>query len=397
MTSPSVLLVHNRHAWSGGEDRVFEAELALLRARGHHVTSLVASNDGIEGRSRMRLASEAVWNAGAAGRLSEMCEAHRPDVVHFHNTFPRLSPAVVRAAHETGAAVVHTLHNYRLLCPNGLFFREGGVCEQCAGRRAAWPAIAHRCYRDSYAATAAVALSTFVHQTVGTWHDDVDAFIALSLFARQKFVRVLDPARVTYLPNFLDGDPVGGDHLGNFALFAGRISREKGILTLLEAWQLIGRRFELQIAGDGPLRAELQARFPDARWLGRLTPHAVRERMRAARFLVFPSQCYENCPITLLEAFSTGLPVIASDIGSVAELVGDMMTGLTFPAGDANALAERIEYALANPRPMAEFGRTGAQVFQQRFSADRHYRGLLEVYDHALRRRRDHGVLALPC
>ena len=397
MTLPSVLLVHNRHAWPGGEDQVFEAELALLRARGHCATCVVVGNDDIQGRSRVRLAGEAVWNVGAARMLSGICEAQRPDIVHFHNTFPRLSPAVVRAAHDAGAAVVHTLHNFRLLCPNGLFFRNGRVCEQCGSRRLAWPAVAHRCYRDSSAATAAVALSTFVHQTVGTWDNDVDAFIALSLFARQKFVRVLDPARVTYLPNFLDRDPVVGDQLGNFALFAGRISREKGILTLLEAWQRIGRRFELQIVGDGPLRAELQARFPSVHWLGQLTPHAVRERMRAARFLVFPSQCYENCPITLLEAFSNGLPVIASDIGSVAELVGDLMTGLTFPAGDTNALAERIEYALANPRPMAEFGRTGARVFGQRFSADRHYRGLLEVYDHALQRHRGHGVPAVPC
>jgi glycosyltransferase involved in cell wall biosynthesis len=203
-----LLLVHNRYRLRGGEDAVYAAEMSLLRERGHAVNAFEESNDRIEQMNSFAAAAGTVWSSKPARSLVELIHRHAPDVVHFHNTFPLISPAAYYAVQREGVAVVQTLHNFRLLCPGATLFREGAVCEECIEKKSLLPALTHACYRGSRSATAAVATMLSVHRAAGTWQRRVDLYIALSEFARRKFIEGGLPAsRIVVKPNFVSPDP----------------------------------------------------------------------------------------------------------------------------------------------------------------------------------------------
>jgi glycosyltransferase involved in cell wall biosynthesis len=257
-----ILVAHNFYQLPGGEDQVFRSELALLASRGHDVASFEMHNDEVRDMGKLALLRATVWNRAAAARLREKIREHRAEIVHFHNTFPLMSPAAYYAARREGAAVVQTLHNFRPLCPAANFYRDAKVCETCLGRRVALPAIRHKCYRGSTAATAATVAMLTVHRAIGTWHKAVDAFITPTKFVREKFIEGGFPAdKIHAKPNFLDPDPGVGPGGGGFALFVGRLSREKGLDTLIAAWDRLGADAPpLKIAGDGPLADDVKGR-----------------------------------------------------------------------------------------------------------------------------------------
>lgn len=393
MTPEAVLLVHNRYKERGGEDAVFEAEAALLEARGHRVLRLERHNDEADGMGRLALGRATIWSRDGYRDVAEVVRRERPGVVHFHNTVPLVSPSAYYAARRGGAAVVQTLHNFRLLCPGGMFLRDGRACEDCLGRAVPLPGLVHACYRGSRAATAAVAGMLTVHRALGTWTRQVDRYIALSEFARGKFVQGGLPAeRIRVKPGFVDPDPGVGPHDADVFLFVGRLSEEKGVRTLLDAWQRLEGAFRLQIVGDGAL-AELVAEAcrADARieWLGRQPRERVLERMARARALVLPSECYENFPGVIAEAYATGLPVIASASGSVVELVEEGGTGFRFPPGDAAALAARVREAAGDPGRLGRMGVTARERFGARYTAEHVYGRLMEIYREATAQRAD--------
>jgi glycosyltransferase involved in cell wall biosynthesis len=254
----NILIIHNFYTQPGGEDVVFAAEKALLHERGHEIVEFVRRNDEINGIHYLGASVSVVWSRDSQRALRRLIETVRPDVAHFHNTFLRISPAAYYACKDTGIPVIQTLHNYRLLCPSAIFFRDGHACENCLGKFIPWPGVLHRCYRDSRAATGAVAAMLVVHRLLRTWERTVDVFIALTEFARQKFIEGGLPAdRVVVKPNFVHPDPGPGAHDGGYALFAGRLSPEKGVRTLLAAWERLGAGIPLKIAGDGPLAREV--------------------------------------------------------------------------------------------------------------------------------------------
>jgi glycosyltransferase involved in cell wall biosynthesis len=309
--------------------------------------------------------------------------AHRPEVVHFHNTFPLLSPACYDAARKQGAAVVQTLHNYRLLCPGALLERDSDPCESCVGRRLAWPGILHGCYRASRAATAALAGMTALHRAAGTWNRAVDVYVALTRFARARFVEGgLPAAKIVVKPNFVWPDPGAGAGSGGYALFAGRMSQEKGLETLAAAWKLLDGVPLLKAAGDGPLVGTLTG-VRGIELLGRRAREDVLGLMREASFLVFPSLCYEGLPMAILEAFACGLPVIASRLGAMAEVVEDGRTGLLFRPGDAGELASTIEWAVTHPAELGRMRREARAEFEGRYTAGLNHRALIEIYERA--------------
>jgi len=385
-----ILLVHNRYQQPGGEDVVFEAETALLRAHGHEVVQYVEDNAEIPSLNLARVAVGTIWSRRAVRRLQGRLAELRPHLAHFHNTFPLISPAAYVACRRAGVPVVQTLHNYRLICPNGLLFRDGHRCEDCVTRRVAWPGVLHACYRASRAQTATVAAMLALHHVRDTWNDDVDVYVALTDFARQKLIEGGLPAdKIRIKPNFVEPDPGPGPRERDGVLFVGRLSEEKGVRTLLRAWAAVGAGVPLRIAGAGPLEPlvrESANNSSSIHYLGPLTRTNVFEHMHAAHALVFPSEWYEALPVTLLEAFACGLPVIAADHGAAAEIVTHGETGLLFRPGDPDALAQQISWSVRHRDAFARMGITARKLFESRYTAQATYERLLDIYRVALGR-----------
>ena len=383
-----VLLVHNRYQQPGGEDSVFSAETSLLRERGHEVLQVVEDNRRLDDMGALSAASRTVWSRESKRRLERAIRDFKPDVVHFHNTFLLVSPSGYYAARGRSVPVVQTLHNYRLICPAGTLFRRGQICEACVGRRLAWPGVAHGCYRRSRARSLVVAAMLGGHRLLGTWSREVDVYVALTTFARDKFVQGGLPAdRIVVKPNFVHPDPGPRQGQGRYALFVGRLGHEKGVLSLLRAWADVPE-LALKIVGDGPVRAKVEseiARAGDGRveLLGRRPRDEVVSLMKEARFLVFPSEWYEGFPMTIAEAFACGVPVLTSGIGSLREIVRDGVFGRHFEPGDPSGLAAAVRWALDNPDRLREMGRSARREFEERYSGTASYRELMSVYGRA--------------
>jgi len=399
-----VLVVHNTYQQRAGEEAVAGAESWLLEANGHAVARYERQNDELQGRGALGgigAAVETVWSARSFREMSELIAKERPDVAHFHNTFPLISPSAYYACARAGVPVVQTLHNYRLLCPAAKFLRDGKVCEACLGRGVAWPAVVHGCYRGSRAATAAVTAMLAVHRGMGSWQTKVDVYIALSEFARRKFIEGGLPAeRIVVKPNFVAGDLTPRTQPGGYVLFVGRLSEEKGLQLLLSAWRGMQTKIPLRIAGDGPLLAKLSREVGESslahiELVGHRTPEEVRALMHGARFLVFPSMWYEGFPMTIAEAFASGLPVVASQLGSMAEIVQHGVTGLHFEPGVATDLAAKVEWAWDHPEELARMGRAARAEYEAKYQPSTSYEMLMDIYRVAMARRARRGVVRM--
>ncbi len=387
-----VLIAHNIYQQRAGEEAVVAAETRLLREHGHDVVCYERSNDELQERSqlgRIEVAIGTVWSSRSVRELADLLKRERPLIAHFHNTFPLISPSAYYACGRAGVAVVQTLHNYRLLCPGAKLLRDGAVCEACLGHGIAWRGVVHGCYRQSRAATAAAAAMLAAHRAIGSWRTRVHAYIALSEFARQKFIAGGLPAhRIAVKPNFVESGPPQRKP-ANYALFVGRLSEEKGPHLLVAAWRSLQARIPLRIVGDGPL-LETLAREIDGmsmahvELLGRRTSDEVRTLMDGARFMVFPSLWYESAPMTIIEAFSRGLPVVTSRLGSMAEFVEDGATGLHFEPGDAADVAAKVEWAWTHPTEMERMGRAARATYESRYLPSKNYEMLMDIYRGAL-------------
>lgn len=395
-----ILMLHNRYLQAGGEDVSTEAEVATLRESGHHVTFIERSNETVAELGKMAVFAKSVWSSEMHARVRETVRQDRVDVVHVQNFFPLISPSVYYAAKAEGAAVVQALRNYRLLCPAADFHRAGKVCEDCLGRSLAWPGIAHACYRDSRAASAAVALMAASHRACGTWRHKVDRYIAPSAFARAKFVEGGFPAaKIAVKPNFLARDPGVGRGEGGYALYVGRLSAEKGLNTLLAAWRRHRPAVGLRIIGDGPLAETVKATaatVPNVRWLGRLPLGQVYEAMGAARIVIVPSTCYETFGRTVVEAFATGTPALVARIGALAELVEPGRTGLHFAVGDCDDLAAKLAWFADNPDAATRMRASCRREYESSYTAAANVRLLTNLYAEALAARRTSLPAAMP-
>jgi len=387
-----ILAVHNRYQRPGGEDQVFVDETTLLETRNHRVLRYEVHNDQVKQANRLALAKDTVWNTSAYRELGALIRRERPHVVHFHNTLPLVSPAGYYAARAEGVPVIQTLHNYRLLCPVALFFRDGRVCEDCIGKAVPWPGVVHRCYRGSRTASGVIATMLTVHHALRTWTEMVDVYVALTEFARNKFIEGGLPAgKIVVKPNFVAPDPGRGQGGGGYALFVGRLAPEKGTETMLAAWDRLGTRIPLKIVGDGPLRdqvVEAAARQSNVEWLGHRPVEDVHALMGKADMLIFPSQWYETFGRVAAEAFAAGTPVIAANIGAVAELVEHGRTGLKFRPGDPEDLVTQLEWALSHSAELRRMREEVRAEFEAKYTAERNYRALMEIYEAALERKK---------
>lgn len=376
--------MHNSYQERGGEDTVFETELEQLRSSGTNITSYRVSNDEIRNLRSSDLAIRTVWNRDQAAKLRGVIAEFSPNVVHVHNSFPLISPAVYYMAKRAGAATVQTLHNYRLLCPAATFHRAGRVCEDCLHAVAPWPSVRHGCYRGSRPASAVVAGMLTAHRVLGTYQHKVDLYIALTEFSRAKFIEGgLPPDRIVVKPNSLLSDPGVGDGAGGYALYVGRLSREKGLRTLLAAWEGIGDRIPLRIVGSGPLSDEVTHRagqMQGVTTLGSLDREGVVREMKSASLLVIPSELYETFGMVAIEAFATGLPVVASRIGAIADVVADGQTGALFEPAKASDLRTRVLGLVESGNQLGNMRSAARAEYERRYTREVNLRELLRAY-----------------
>jgi glycosyltransferase involved in cell wall biosynthesis len=386
-----LLLCHNHYQQAGGEDEVFAAESALLESFGHRVVRYTVHNERIADMGRARLATDTLWNRESHRHVRRLIRHERPDVVHFYNTFPLLSPSVYHAARNEGCPVVQSLHNYRLLCPNGLFYREGRICEDCLGKFVPWNGVLHKCHRNDRAATAVTTAMLVGHRLLGTWKRTVDIYVAgMTNFVREKFRAGGIPVdRLVLKPNFVFPDPGEGAGDGGYALFAGRLTPEKGLATLLEAWKRLPEGRSLTILGDGQMAPEVERAAASHRgieWLGRKSLDETFALLQRAAFLICPSQWYEAMPRILVDSFAVGTPVLASDLGAMADVVHDGLEGLHFRAGDADHLAERASWLFDHPDERSKMRAAARAEYQDRFTAEKSHAILMDVYQRAMAR-----------
>ena len=392
-----ILLVHNFYQSSSpsGEDAVFRVEKELLENRGSgvRVATYERHNDEI-GKypffKKITLPFKTTWSHESYREIKHIIKKEKPDIVHFHNIFYLISPSAYYACKDAGIPAVQTLHNFRLFCVNGLLMRDGGVCEECTGRLP-WRGVIHGCYRGSRLYSVPVALMESFHRFMGTWGDKVDAYIALTEFGKRKYIECGLPAEKIFVkPNFLSNPPEPDYSNSEYGAFLGRLSAEKGLDTLIDAVKILQSitpdHFPVKIIGDGPLRRQLEDRLRAERiknieLTGRKSFDECMELLKGARFMVMPSVWYECFPMTIREAFACGKPVIASRLGSMAELVEDGRTGFLFEPGSSEDLASKIKWMFENKDACIEMGKNARAEFEAKYTAEKNYEILMGIYE----------------
>jgi glycosyltransferase involved in cell wall biosynthesis len=389
-----IVSVHNTHQHRGGEDVVFEQEKRMLERAGHTVATYHRTNHEIGASlgiiGQLDLAMRTIWASDSLAQFDAFLASKKPDVVHIHNTFIVISPSIYSACRKRGIPVVQTLHNFRFLCAPSNLFRDGKVCEECIDH-SLLRAVEHKCYRGSASASAIVAAMLGFHRILGTLAKSIDRYIALTEFSRDKFISSGFPGdKISVKPNFLESDPGARTHTGDYALYIGRFSPDKGVPTLIDAWSRVPKDFRLQIVGDGDERADLQAEvhrqnLENITFRGFLSREAALATLKGARFLVMPSLWYETFGLVIVEAFACGVPVICSRLGAMAEIVHDGVNGLHFNPGDAADLARKVSWAWRNPAALESMGLAARAEFENRYTSDKNYPALIDIYEQAIR------------
>jgi glycosyltransferase involved in cell wall biosynthesis len=387
-----ILLAHNSYQQPGGEDIVFEQERRLLDRKGHTVITYKRSNHELEtlsGFAQLKLLKNIISAGDSRSEIRQILRSENPDLVHVHNTFIMISPSIYNACRDHGVPVVQTLQNYRLMCPGAYFFRDGKVCEDCVDH-GLFRSVRHGCYRNSRAQTAGVALMLMWHRHMKTYAELVDRAVAATEFSRKKFVAAgFNAKKIVVKPNFMDEDPGARERIGDYAVFAGRLSQEKGVGTILEAWERVPRNCALKIVGDGPLRPSLEAQAAErglscVTFCGRLSREETIATVKGARLQITPSLWYEGFPMVIVEAFACGVPVLGSRLGSIEEVVANGRTGLHFTAGDPLDLADKVEWAWNHPSELAAMGKEARREYEVCYTSERNYEMLMDVYEQVL-------------
>jgi glycosyltransferase involved in cell wall biosynthesis len=307
----------------------------------------------------------------------------KPDVAHFHNTFPQLSPSVYAACRDAGVPVVQTLHNYRFICPNGLLLRNQQPCEECIGG-SLFSSLKYRCYRNSVLATSALAGNIAFNRLNGSFNNRVHRYIALTQGAKDRFIAAGLPAhKIRIKPNFLDEVPESFSR-GNYVIYVGRLTLEKGVKTLIQSWTHLDGTIPLYVIGDGELRPQLEEATQrlglPVQFLGQQPKSEVLRLLSGARLQLIPSECYEGFPMTVLEGFASRTPIVASRIGSLAEIIRDGANGLLFTTGDSLDLAKTVKAAWNNPELLRNLSINGRTDYEENYAPESNFRQLMDIY-----------------
>ena len=368
-----------------------------MESHAHEVSSFVRCSDDIikkGGVGKLKGAFSTVWNPWMAKKIQADVDRFKPDIVHVHNTFPLISPAIFHAIGRRAARVL-TLHNYRIFCPAAIPMRDGKVCTECLDKRSPAPSMIHGCYRGSRIATLPLALNVGFHRILRTWKDHVDAFIVLSEFQRELMVGAgLPRNKVHVKPNFYAGYPkvVEWSERKPYVVFAGRLTAEKGVINLLKAWQAWGERApELRLVGDGELRHELEnlATGLPIRFFGQVDAQEAQSQIANAKLQILPSEWFEGFPMVVREAFAFGTPSAVSDIGPLPSIVEHDKSGIVFQPGDPQSLLSEVRSAWENPDMLERLGRGARAEFEEKYTEEANYSMLMDIYDKAIKVSRD--------
>lgn len=390
-----VLVVHNRYssAQPSGENRVVDEEVGLLRAAGHRVEVFERRSDDIAGRSLLGKAAVPLlvpWNPAVRTELAARLRAERPDVVHVHNVFPLLSPAVLAACADVGVPVVATLHNYTQVCPPGTLHRDGRPCTECVGSAVSLPAVRHGCYRNSRLATVPLAVSLSVNRR--RWWSGVERFFCISAAQRDVLVRSGMPAeRLAVKHNFVPDPGALRAGAGEHVLFLGRLAETKGVRLLMAAWDELaadgGVGVPLVLAGAGPLAPEVTAWAEgrdDVRYVGLYDPEQCRWAVARSVSVVAPSMSLETFGLVAAEAMAAGVPAVAAGHGAFVELVEEGVTGLLHRPGEVASLASCLRRITADPVRNQEMGQAARRRYERHFSPAVGLERLVEEYRTAI-------------
>lgn len=380
-----VLQVHNYYQQPGGEETVLHTEAAVLRENGHTVIQYTCSNDEIEHTglvAKIRTGLQTIWSRKHFAAITDVLEKEKPDVCHVHNTFPLISPSVFHACDKAKIPVVFTLHNYRLLCANGLFLRENKPCEDCL-KTNMWTGVKHKCYRDSALATATLAAAMETHHFINTWNKKVDVIVALTAFQKEKLVaKGIEADKIFVKPNMVNHAAKASSNKGNGLLFIGRLDHVKGADLLLK----IAERFPeiiINVLGQGPLFDVLSA-VPNIHCFGHLPQSQVMKKIAECKAVVLPTRFYEGMPVTIIEAFACGKPVISTNHGAMPSMIKHGETGWLFPLNDFDSLSDGVKQAIDPTLNMEQIGKNCLAEFESKYSPAVGYKNLIETYNLAI-------------
>lgn len=385
-----ILFIHNRYKQFGGEDVAVELEASILVKKGHEVTTIFFDNKPIQGFfSKIGAALGSVYSFSSAKQVSKNIAKFKPDIIHIHNLFFIASPSILYAASKHNIPVVLTLHNYRLICANALLMRNGEVCELCTQKKFPFSGIRYKCYRNSSVGSAVVISITGIHKFLNTWKNKISTYITLNEFSRSKLLHSsldIPESKMITKPNFVPDPGEGNMQRENFFLFAGRIVKEKGVHVLAKAFAAMPEN-KIIIIGEGPELKTLQSEFRENAniiFTGQMEKQKVNDYMKRCKAFICPSIWYEGAPLTIIEAFATGTPVIASRLGSMAESITDGFNGLHFTAGNADDLGKKISLFIKETESNNMFYKNARQTYLEKYQEEIHYNAILKIYQNSI-------------
>ncbi|MBA7575538.1 hypothetical protein ES708_17368 [subsurface metagenome] len=380
-----ILSIHNKYLNVGGEDISKESEEAILKDKGISVDIYEENNKRIKEIGYLNTAIRTIWSKESYDNILQLIKKNNYDLIHVQNFFPLISPSIYYAAKKLNVPVVQTLRNYRLICPNGLLFTSNKICERCINKIFPWPSIVYKCYRNNSIATIPLALMLFFHNIMKTWKNKVDAFITLTNFEKNKYIEGGFPKDKIYVkPNFVYPDPGPGKGNGDYAIYVGSLTIEKGVRTLIEAWKLLKIKKTLKIIGTGPLKNYVineTKKNDNINYLGFKNVNEVYDLIGEAKFLIFPLEMFGTFGRVIIESFAKGTPVIVPFIGALAELVNKNQTGLFYKKGNIKDLTSKIFWAFTHDKEIKEMRKKSRQEFEFKYTAEINFNMIVEIYN----------------
>lgn len=391
MSKERILFVHNSYQQKGGEDSVVDDEINLLRENGHDVFEYRVSNDKIKSMNKLDLLKTTIWSKYSTQDIKKITDNFSPDICHIHNTFPLISPSIYWELDKKNIPIVQTLHNFRIACPQAMFLREGKICESCLGK-IPLHGIVHGCYRDSITQTAALSSMLVTHRILGTWKNKVTSYIALNEFSKEKFISAGIPSeKIKIKPNFVIKTNQEQHDREDYFLYVGRLSKEKGISTLLEAFKNLPSK-KLLVAGDGPEKSILMG-HDNINCIGHVGKEQVINLLLKAKAIIIPSICYENFPKIVVEAMAYGTPIIASNIGSLAAIIENNFNGFLFEPNNAESLIKKIDFINENKNARTKISRNALDTYKELYSEQKNYSMLIDIYNDSIQKSSEKNLL----